>query len=354
MKSASHNGFGTVRGSRLARAPRHAGGGGVAATALAFLAALLLAPGEARAANECGTLSGTPPSATCTATTYANGINYLNAAGATVNVPGAATAWTVTSGSASNNAGSAIALVSNTTAGGTLTLTVGSATGNVNIRQRASTPNTGSDNNNGIKFHMQRSGASTTMVTVHSGSTIGTQSAPMNRHGIHVRLFNTGGAATITNAGTIHATEAGIYLDRGSGANTYFAGDATNTGAARIVNSGALTRTGGGAQGIDLRYQGYGAATITNSGAIDASAATGGGRASGSATSKPPPAAPPRSPTPPPSRRRATRSSSSTRAGGAPPRSPTRAPSPPRTPAAKASSCMTGESPPPPRPRWPR
>ena len=324
MKSASHNGFGTVRGSRLARAPLHAGGGGVAATALAFLAALLLAPGEARAANECvGAISTSATSRTCTATTYANGIIYQNVnpgatAVATIIVPGAATAWTVTSGAGTNFASNGITLDSDepanaADAGGGLVLTVGgtSATANrVAISQRSGNANSGNDNNNGIFINQQRRGAATTTLTVNAGVTIGASGARMNRHGIKANVWLGTGAATFTNHGVIHSVLEGINVVRGDSADTndattitnsgaitagtraiylrYLAGDTTGgggqtsirTGDATITNSGVLTKhSGTGNQGaIELDYdRGHGDAAITNSGTITyGSGATGG------------------------------------------------------------------------------
>ena len=83
---------------------------------VAALPAALLAPGAARAANECvGAISSTNPSRTCTATTCANGIICQNTAPgantvATVVVPGGSTAWTVTSGAGTNFASHGITL----------------------------------------------------------------------------------------------------------------------------------------------------------------------------------------------------------------------------------------------------
>ena len=325
MKSASHNGFGTVRGSRLARAPRHAGGGGIAATALAFLAALLLAPGEARADNECGTISSTAQTATCTAThgggsgTFGSGILYVNAAPgannvATVVVPGGSAPWAVTAAAGSGNERkNAITLDSDGAAAGGLALTVGGASSTANqvaIARHATNTDTG-DAGNGIYMNQQRTGASTTTLTVNAGVTIGTSSAPMRSHGIRANVWLGTGAASFTSAATIHSVSAGIYVNRGDSADTaaattitntgaitsgtrviqlrYFAGDttgsngntaSTTTGAATITNSGVLTKNAGtGNQGaIELDYdRGHGDATITNRGAITyGSAATGG------------------------------------------------------------------------------
>ena len=324
MKSASHNGFGTLRGSRLARAPLHAGGGGVAAAALAFLAAFLLAPDEARADNECGTISSTAQTATCTAThgggsgTFGSGILYVNAAPgasnvATVVVPGGSTAWAVTAAAGSGNERkNAITLDSDGAAGGGLALTVGGASSTANqvaIARHATNTDTG-DAGNGIYMNQQRTGASTTTLTVNAGVTIGTSSAPMRNNGIRANVWLGTGAASFTSAATIHSVNEGIYVNRGDAADTnldttitnsgaitagtrgiwlrYFAGDAQGgagsssitTGDATITNRGAITKNAGtGNQGaIELDYdRGHGDATITNSGAITYdSGATGG------------------------------------------------------------------------------
>ena len=293
------------------------------AASLVLGAGLLLAPGAARAANECGGAIGTTDtSRTCTSTTYADGIIYQNVnpgptAVATVVVPGAAPAWTVTSGSGNTLTASGILLDSDEpatagAAGGGLALTVGGtgSSNNVNIRQRASNANSGNDNNIGILINQQRRGASTTTLTVHSGVTIGqpsgTGTGRMNRHGIRARVWLGSGAATFTNHGTIHSALEGIDVQRGDSADTdaattivnsgditagfsviklrYFAGDTTGgggntaavtTGDAKIDNSGTLTRHGGAAaQGaIELEYaRGHGNAEVDNRGAITATA----------------------------------------------------------------------------------
>ena len=359
MKSASHNGFGTVRGSYpgtpspgtsasrlgtpasrrpgkgeapvgttmpagrrrtqgrsplaktpaahmpLARTPRHAGGGGIAATALAFLAALLLAPGAARAADECGAISSTARTATCSATTYADGIIYQNAAPgannvATVVVPGGSTAWMVTSGAGATRASNGITLDSDGAAGGGLALTVGGASATANrvaIRQRASNANSGTEENNGILIIQERTGASTTTVTVHAGVTIGqpvgTGTGRMNRHGILARVTAGSGAATFTNHAAIHSTLEGISVLRTSNAGTTAATTINNhgaissgaegiylnylaatsnahTGGATINNTGAITTSGATQDGILMEYKNRGNAEITNRGPITA------------------------------------------------------------------------------------
>ncbi len=294
-----------------------------ACAAVPFL--LLLAPEAARADNECGTISSTAQTATCTAThgggsgTFGSGILYVNAAPgannvATVVVPGGSTPWAVTAAAGSGNERkNAITLDSDGAAAGGLALTVGGASATANqvaIARHATNTDTG-DAGNGIYVNQQRTGASTTTLTVNAGVTIGTSSAPMRSHGIRANVWLGTGAATFTNHGAIHSVSAGIYVNRGDSADTtaattitntgaitagtrviqlrYFAGDttgsggntmSTTTGDATITNSGVLTKNAGtGNQGaIELDYdRGHGDATITNRGAITyGSGATGG------------------------------------------------------------------------------
>ena len=281
------------------------GGGGIAAAALAFLAAFLLAPGEARAADECGAISSTAQTVTCSDTTYADGIIYQNAAPgannvATVKVPGGSTAWTVTSGAGSTRASNGITLDSDGAAGGGLALTVGGASATANrvaIRQRASNANSGTEDNNGILIIQQRTGASTTTLTVNAGVTIGepvgTGAGRMNRHGILARVNAGSGAATFTNHAAIHSTLEGIRVLRSSNAGTRAATTINNygaissgaegiylnylaatsnahTGGATINNHGAITTSGATQDGILMEYKNRGDAKIANTGPITA------------------------------------------------------------------------------------
>ena len=301
-----------------------------ALAAMAFLAALLLAPGEARAADECGgTITSANLIRTCTAAHgggtgafatgiiyHGNGVNPGATGVADLRVPGVAgSTWTITSGDATGFPGSGIALDSRDgdIAGGGLALTVG-GTGNVNIRQHSTRVNDGSNNNNGIVVNNQFTGASTTTVNVEAGVTIGqpagTGAGRMKRNGIRVRVWLGSGAATITSAATIHSVFEGIDVTRGDSADTtaattitnsgaisagtrgiylrYLAGDmtggggntaSTTTGNAKITNSGVITKhTGTGSQGaIELDYdRGHGDAEVDNRGAITATAAAAG------------------------------------------------------------------------------
>ena len=296
--------------SAIVRTANHGSGSaarrlGIAATALAFLAAFLLAPGAARAADECGAISSTAQTVTCSATTYTGGIIYQNAAPgannvATVVAPGGPTAWTVTSGAGATRASNGITLDSDGAAGGGLALTVGGASATANrvaIRQRASNANSGTEDNNGILIIQERTGASTTTVTVHAGVTIGqpvgTGAGRMNRHGILAQVNAGSGAAMFTNRAAIHSTLEGIRVQRSSNAGTTAATTIENhgaitsgeegiylrylaatsdahTGGATITNHGAITTSGATQDGILMQYQNRGAAEITNTGRITA------------------------------------------------------------------------------------
>ncbi len=296
--------------SAIVRMANHGSGSaarrlGIAAAALAFLAALLLAPGAARAADECGAISSTAQTVTCSATTYADGIIYQNAAPgannvATVVVPGGSTAWTVTSGAGDTRASNGITLDSDGAAGGGLALTVGGASATANrvaIRQRASNANSGTEDNNGILIVQQRTGASTTTVTVNAGVTIGqpvgTGTGRMNRHGILAGVNAGSGAAMFTNHAAIYSTLEGITVQRSSSAGTTAATTIENhgairsgaegiylrylaatsnahTGGATITNHGAITTSGAAQDGILMEYKNRGDAEITNTGPITA------------------------------------------------------------------------------------
>ncbi len=309
-----------MRTNGMKRIVKRKRGGAAGFLLAALLAALLLSPETPRAANECvGAISTSATSRTCTATTYANGIIYLNVnpgatAVATVIVPGAATAWTVTSGAGSSGFGpNGIALDSDepanaADAGGGLALTVGgtSATANrVTISQRSGNAGTG-DRNNGIFVNQQRRGAATTTVTVGAGVTIGSSTARMNSQGIRMNVWLGTGAASITSAATIYSTQEGIDLNRGDSSDTsadttitntgaitaglrgillnYFAGDttggggnqaSTTTGDAKITNSGVITmhNVGTNSGAIELSYErGHGDAEVDNRGNIIANA----------------------------------------------------------------------------------
>ena len=209
-------------------ATRIAPAGGMAAMALAFLAAFLLTPGAARAAqDQCGELraSDTPPhTATCDDShgggsgAFTDGIYYTGANPVNVIVQGSA-ATTVT---AANNGGFFSAIVVTTTAHASearnIDLDVGT-TGNVAIVQSSDTTAVSWYNHRGILVHQYSGGTpavrSTTDVTVTGrvkiGEPEGEGMGPMTAVGIDVTL---NGAPAFANAGAITIdSEAMIYAD---------------------------------------------------------------------------------------------------------------------------------------------
>ncbi len=299
-----------------ARLPEAAGGkpampvsGALGAALLA--AALLLAPGEARALIECG-----PSGAnvlTCSGATYNDGIYYPESAklagtNPTVSVPGrSAGSTTITLGSQA----AGIHVESQATHG--FTVNVGGSTGGtahvVNIVQGTNSVS-GANRNNGV-YLRQIANNRTTTLDVRSGVTIGSSATPMKQNGIFVDLRPTAAsqgvgatAGTITSAATIHAAGQGIrvgrtvggtndattvtntgaihsgvgnaaatgtYVDRPHGIHVLHGGT-QRTGSLTVTNSGDIT-VGGAYTGILMNYWGAGALSLDNSG--DIAAATG-------------------------------------------------------------------------------
>ena len=283
--------------------------GALGAALLAAAAALLLAPGEARAEAECG--PGSTPNVTCSNAAYSDGIRYitqtLHAGGVSIfRLPGRSAGPTTITAGSSQAVG--IALRSNSDP--RLEFYVGGATGGtdhvVNIVQGTNSVS-GDARNNGIYVRQYRRTASTTM-EVRSGVTIGSSTTPMKQHGIFVYLrseqINLGegaGGADLTSAATIHAARQGIRVQRANGGtnagttitNTgaihsgvgnaaatgdYFDhphgiyvlhGGTQLTGSLTVTNSGDIT-LGGAYTGILLRYWGAGALSLDNSGDIKA------------------------------------------------------------------------------------
>ena len=260
---------------------------------LALLAtAVLLAPGEAQARDECGTWSSSATSHTCSDAAYASGIRYDAADGwgngiagdITLTVTGgSATAISSAAAAASNSWGSGIVLrtAHHATDTRTVALTVGSGTNAVRITQTTGTLNAGFDNT-GVVIHHRAAGASPTTVTLGSGVDIGTMDAPMKRSGVHVLVERADNTAdhTITSAADIYSAGFGILMDpRGSG-NVVV----TNSGS--IVNAAVTGGTTGNADGIRIldwtgtrgnERPATATTTVTNSGSISVSQAGGSG-----------------------------------------------------------------------------
>ena len=277
---------------------------------LALMLTGLLAPGEARAAQECG--GPQMSTLTCSMTSYTDGIYYGGSAnevygsgGTTLNIAGSGTATTtITSG-----ASQAVGVHVDTLAGQNrpFTLNIGGATGGtahiVNIVQGTNT-NTDANRNNGV-YILDRGQFSATMVDLERGVTIGSSTTSMKQHGIQVQLDGSGlvgtgeaditsaanifaakrgiwvrrnpgtttatnSATTITNSGDIRSGETGIYLDYSAATSN------THTRGATITNTGAIT-VSGAADGIRMAYRSLGDAKITNRGDIIANAATSNG-----------------------------------------------------------------------------
>ena len=284
-----------------------AGGGtlvsGVLGAAL-LAAALLLAPGVARAADECGALSS--GAASCTNQAFGSGISYTVASGAgglALTVGGGA-ATEITASGASHG----VALSMGVTTTGNMALTVGSA-GAVEIVE---------DSTASHGIHLRQDGSGTATADIRSGVTIGTASAPMGTDGVRFDLFrnttNKGGdTASLTSGAEIHAAGRGLVLFRAWDAQTNAATTLTNTGAvsagvgnaastalgnlrphgillniapptdagfngdATLTNSGPVT-VSGGYDGIRMVYNTHGDAVVDNRTGGDVTATAAGGR----------------------------------------------------------------------------
>ncbi len=288
---------------------------GVAALAAA---ALLLAPGEARAqALLCG--NSNDVRLDCPNRDYPDGIVY-GLAGDSSNishgVPQTLNLLGHSSGPITLTAGArGIAFGAQASGGSGLTLNIGGATGGtahvVRFVQGTNSVS-GIDRNNGIYIlrTANNTGSSTTL-NVRAGVTIGTMATPMKQHGIFLRphadrpsagrgnagltlttaatihaagqgiriVRQTGGtndATTVTNTGALHsgvgnAAATGSYFDRPHGIYVLHGGTQF-TGSLTVDNDGDIT-VGGAYTGILLRYWGAGALSLDNSG--DIGAATG-------------------------------------------------------------------------------
>ena len=197
--------------------------------ALAFAAALL-APGAARALNECG---ATPTGGvfTCANQAYPSGIAYWfnQERAVTLDVVGGA-ATTITGGS---YGAIAVRTESHATEARNIGVTVGSE-GAVAIR-RGVEPPVGGEQRRGIRIRQRNGNGSTTTLDVRSGVTIGTATARV-RGGIDVVVDGaTAGDASITNAATIYSSSSSSI----SGVNT-------GSGGITVANSGNIDSSGKG------------------------------------------------------------------------------------------------------------
>ena len=283
---------------------------------LALAAASLLAPDEARARDECGTLDA-QGAATCSDQAYAGGIRYDAADGWGNGVAGPVT-LTVTGGSATTISAPASppnvwtdgAIVIRTAPQGTgdstsraVALTVGSGSNAVAIAEHAT------QTNHGIIVFQFGKAADAAAVTLGSGVVIGTASAPMKHYGVHVLATESTNTAahSIASAATIHSQGFGLLMDaRGSGSTTvtnsgsittYAAGgnagqksgirvldwsggfgdDRTADTTTTVTNSGSVAVGGENTHGVHVDADGLGLYKTVNSGTVSASGAGGHG-----------------------------------------------------------------------------
>ena len=288
-------------------APRPGGGGRMktflrgALPAAVFAAVLALPGGEAQAQapsntrNQCGALAS--GAATCANQAYANGIQYDVNDGWGNGVAGDV-ALTVTGGSATtitegttatgdwNGSGIVVRTAQQTDSSTrTVALTVGSGTNAVEITQTTNTLTSGF-NNTGVVIHQRGNAADASTVTLGSGVTIGTSTAPMRRFGVHVLVENGDNTATqtITSAATIHSRQFGLLMDnRGSGDSAITNTGSITTTAAMGSDYNAFDKAG--IRVLDWRHSPGGdslggrdrtadtTTTVTNSGSITVSAA---------------------------------------------------------------------------------
>ena len=242
----------------------------------ALLAAFLLAPDAARAQSNACTDAGAMPAASgthdCTPAEAANGIRYSGANGLTLTVgAGSAAATTITrsaaGGTAMNESGIVIVNAGGTTTtdDGSISLTMGAA-GSVSIVQPTPTAAyTMLPASSGHGIYIRPSApaaASSLVVDLKSGVSIGTQAAPMLHDGVHTRIASTAhtGSHTVTSAARIFATGDGIELAHdGAGKVTLTnSGDVLST-----AGSGVFVRTATG-NTADVRIDMAGGSVTSN------------------------------------------------------------------------------------------
>ncbi len=260
---------GAHRGSGM-KAPEAAGGktghacfSGALAALLLAAAALLLAPGEARAQGCGGAYSvSVDISLTCDNRGRSQ-VRFLGngAASITVTVPGGSA--TTISGSTTNPSLSITA--ADNTVSGDYAIHVGT-TGAVTLTSAG----------RAIGIDMLGSAAGTATVEIGSAVTMGSSSTRIGQHGIRVRG---GRDVTITNAGTIYATYEGIDVAQGGAGTLTVTHSGTvnslnhgiwartdGTGPMIVTSSGDVTVTNANQQGIRLEAGNNGAMTLTATG----------------------------------------------------------------------------------------
>ncbi len=298
---------------------------GALGAALLAAAALLLAPGEARAIQECGAASLNAV-VTCSGASYPDGIFYGGVdtgrwlqGNNRINVPGSAGATTTITATTDGTSTQSVGVYGR---GGTGSndwahIIIGGETDGtphvVNIVQGTST-NTDTDRNNGVYFRtdvQSVNNSAATTIELRRGVTIGSATDPMKQNGLWVVLGGSGGRgsgpATITSAAPIFAAKRGILFARNvsniTGATTITNNGAissgeegiylwysrvvapwvsaplstlnTFTGGATITNTGDIAVSGADKYGIVMNYRGIGAAEVDNEGDIDAPLGSG-------------------------------------------------------------------------------
>ena len=232
------------------------------------LATVLLAPGAARADDECGQPSGTPPIIICTNMDHAGGIVYNNQArSVTLRLNGGHSSdhMVITTGSdGTRDSGVFLSTSVSASSAYNLAVTVGSA-GEADIRQGTTTQANGADNNRGILIRQQSGG--TTSLTVASWVTIGTSTTKMKAEGILLEFHNTAarsaGAVTVTAQSDIYSAGTGIAVD-----------DYPGTGAVSVTTT-ANTSIATDEDGVSVSHTGSaGAVTVTHAGSITSASST--------------------------------------------------------------------------------
>ena len=302
-----------------------AGAGALVSGALLAAAALLLAPGDARAIQECGAASLNAV-VTCSGASYPDGIFYGGAdtgrwlqGNNRINVPGSAGATTTITATTDGTSTQSVGVYAR---GGTGSndwahIIIGGETDGtphvVNIVQGTST-NDDTDRNNGVYFRtdvQSVNNSAATTIELRRGVTIGSATDPMKQNGLWVVLGGSGGrgsgpatitsaapifaakrgilfarnvsnitgATTITNNGDISSGEEGIYLWYSRVVAPWVSAPLstlnTFTGGATITNTGDIAVSGADKYGIVMNYRGIGAAEVDNEGDIDAPLGSG-------------------------------------------------------------------------------
>ena len=243
-------------------------GAALLAGGLALAAALFLAPGAARADDECGAATGNPATVSCPNADHAGGIVYNNQARSiTLTVQGGHSSdhSVITTGTdGTRDSGVFLSTAVAASSAYNVAVTVGSA-GEADIRQGATTQADGSDNNRGILIRQQSGG--TTSLIVASWVTIGTSTTKMKAEGI-LLAFDASGAASASTVSVsaqpdIYSVGTGIAVDSYPGTGPV------------TVSSTANTSIATDRHGISVSHSGSaGAVTITHAGAITSASTT--------------------------------------------------------------------------------